>query len=244
MRHELYPPEGIRNDGRRWNEHRQFEARLNTHANSGDGSAEVVMGSTKVVCIVSGPKEPESKAQVHADRASVAVKLTVSPFSTFERRAYARTDRRLAEVERVVQATFEEVAMVHLHPRTHIGIQLHVLAQDGGFVAACINATTLALIDAGIAMPEYVSACSAALYGTSPLLDPNTMEEQALPALTVAVVGQSERVVSLLSESKLPFDQLEPLLSVSIAGCHSVRGLMDQEVRRHGQERVSKAMSN
>lgn len=240
-RHELYPAEGIRNDGRRWNEHRQFICRLNTHAKAGDGSSEVQMGSTRVVCIVNGPKEPESKAQVNVDRATITVKLTISPFSTFERKTYLRVDRRIAEMERVIKSTFEDTAMVHLYPRTHISVQLHVLAQDGGFFAACINATTLAFVDAGIPIPEYVCACTTALYGISPLLDPNQLEEQELPVITLGVVGNTEKVTTLLLESKMPFEQLETVLALGISGCHSLRQLMDKEVRRHGQDRVAKA---
>ncbi len=41
-------------------------------------------------------------------------------------------------------------------------------------------------------------------------------------------------------EDKMPLDRLESVLAMAISGCHSVRDLMDKEVRRHGAERISK----
>ncbi len=49
----------------------------------------------------------------------------------------------------VVRQCFESAVQLHLFPRSQIDIYLQVLQSDGGMLAACINAATLALIDAG-----------------------------------------------------------------------------------------------
>ncbi len=50
-----------------------------------------------------------------------------------------------------------------LYPRSQIDIFVEVLQADGGNYCACVNAATLALIDAGIPLKDYVTACTASL---------------------------------------------------------------------------------
>lgn len=237
---ELYSPEGLRSDGRRYNELRNFECAINTHPTSADGSSYVQQGETKVMCLVSGPQEPESRARTNKDRATLTVGVNISPFASTERRKRQKNDRRLQELGLSLQRAFQEAVLDHLHPRTEIVVHLNVIAQDGGMVGACFNAMSLALIDAGIPMYNYVSGCGVAVYDTVPLLDPNQAEESDLSFLTAAVIGKSDKVASLLLENKLPMARLENALGLAIAGCHSIRDMMDREVRRHGKERALK----
>ena len=60
-----------------------------------------------------------------------------------------------------VKQTFEPVVVTTLYARSQIDIYLQIIQHDGGTLQACINAATLALIDAGIAMTDYVCACTA-----------------------------------------------------------------------------------
>ena len=64
------------------------------------------------------------------------------------------------EMELFLEGIFGTVIDRSLHPRSLIDIHLQILQLDGGLLHAAINATTLALIDAGIAMTDYVAACS------------------------------------------------------------------------------------
>ena len=58
--------------------------------------------------------------------------------------------RRTLELAATIASTFEPVVQTSLYPRSQIDIYVHVLQQDGSLLAACINATTLALITAGV----------------------------------------------------------------------------------------------
>ncbi len=58
-----------------------------------------------------------------------------------------------------MQATIK----TELYPRSQIDIFVEVLQADGGNYCACVNAATLALIDAGIPLKDYVTACTASL---------------------------------------------------------------------------------
>lgn len=237
---ELYSPEGLRVDGRRWNELRRFECQINTHPNSADGSSFVEQGNTKVMCMVSGPKEPPMRSQLDQNRAVIEISLNVASFSTLERKKRNRTEKRMVELRTTLERTFEQSILAHMYPRTLIEVNVQVLAQDGGLLACVTNAVTLALIDAGIAMYDYVSAVSVGLHDQTPLLDLNTLEENDMSFLTIGVVGKSEKLAMLLLEDKVPLDRLESVLGIAIAGGHRIRELMDNEVRKHGNLRLAK----
>ncbi|OBA22251.1 ribosomal protein S5 domain 2-like protein [Metschnikowia bicuspidata var. bicuspidata NRRL YB-4993] len=242
-RMELYSPEGLRIDGRRWNELRRFECKINTHPNSSDGSSYVEQGNTKVMCMIQGPMEPPLRSQLNQTQATIEINLNIASFSTLQRKKRNKNEKRILELKTTLERTFEQSIMSSLYPKTVIEVNVQVLTQDGGLFSAMTNAITLALIDAGIAMYDYVSAVSVGIHDQTPLLDLNNLEENDMSCLTIGVVGKSEKLAMLLLEDKMPLDKLESVMGVAIAGGHRIRELMDNEVRGHGLMRLSKLTS-
>lgn len=238
LRLEFYSPEGLRMDGRRWNELRSFRCKIGTHPTLADGLAYVEQGNSKVMCLVEGPLEPEKLSQMDRERATIEVLLLVAPFSTTERKKRQRGEKRIQELTTALERTFGQSVITKLYPRTLIRVRLQVLAQDGGLLALCVNAVTLALVDAGIAMYDYISGVAAGLYDTTALLDLNALEEGEMSTLTVGVVGTSEKLALLMLENKMPMDKVEEVVAIAIAGAHLIRSTMDDEVRRSGQRRL------
>ncbi|KAK3173768.1 hypothetical protein OEA41_007100 [Lepraria neglecta] len=192
----------LRLDGRRWNELRRLHAQISTQA-SADGSSYLEMGNTKIICTVSGPAEIRGGGRregVERDNAVVNVEVGVAGFSGMDRKR-RRGDKRTTEMQNTIASAFTSTLFTHLYPHSTISINLHILSQDGSLLAVCLNAATLALIDAGVPMKDYIVACTSGLTppastlggsrgGNSetsdPLLDLNGMEEQELPFLTGA----------------------------------------------------------
>tara|TARA_R110002060_G_scaffold46964_14_gene58115 strand:+ start:1136 stop:1600 length:465 start_codon:yes stop_codon:yes gene_type:complete len=141
-----------------------------------------------------------------------------------------------------ISSAFSQTLSTHLYPHSTISLSLHILSQDGSLLAALLNASTLALIDAGIPMRDYICACTAgstSSYSSNdekadPLLDLNNMEEQELPFLTVATVGNSDDVVVLVMENRVQVGRLEGMLAVGVDGCKQVREILDGVVRQRG----------
>lgn len=237
---ELYSPEGLRVDGRRWNELRRFDCKINTHPNASDGSSYIEQGNSKIICMVQGPMEPKLRSQVDVSKANIEVNISIANFATFQRKKRLKNEKRIVELKTAIENTVEQSIISKLYPRTLIQINIQVLAQDGGLLSGMMNATTLALIDAGISMYDYVSSVSAGLYDQYPLLDLNTLEENDMSYLTIGVIGKLEKLAMLMLENKMPLDKLEPVLAIAIAGGHRIRELMDEEVRAHGKSRISK----
>ena len=69
--------------------------------------------------------------------------------------------RRLTEMSLTISSAFSQTLSTHLYPHSTISLSLHILSQDGSLLAALLNASTLALIDAGIPMRDYICACTA-----------------------------------------------------------------------------------
>ena len=77
-------------------------------------------------------------------------------FSTGERKRRPRGDRKSLEMSQHLKQTFEATIKTELYPRSQIDIFVEVLQADGGNYCACVNAATLALIDAGIPLKVVV----------------------------------------------------------------------------------------
>lgn len=137
---------------------------------------------------------------------------------------------------------YSSLLLTHLYPHSTITINIHILSQDGSLLAACLNAATLALIDAGVPMTDYLVACTAASSATSsdsdisdPLLDLNSLEEQELPFLTVGTYGKTEKVSVLVMESRVRMERVEGMLAVGIEGCKRMREILDRVVKSYGK---------
>ncbi|KAJ4364137.1 Exosome non-catalytic core component [Neocucurbitaria cava] len=202
----------LRLDGRRWNELRRIHAQISTQA-SADGSSYLEMGNTKILVSVTGPSEGSRQQQATQSRgggaaglAKVSVEINFAGFSGIERRK-RKSDKRTSEMEHCLRRW-----------RT----------------ACCINAATLALIDAGVPMTDYLVACTAASSASAtaadnaaaddPLLDLNNQEELELPFLTVATLGESEGVAVCVLENRVRMERVEGMLAVGIEGCKRLRG--------------------
>ncbi|MCJ1320409.1 Exosome non-catalytic core component [Xylographa vitiligo] len=237
----------LRLDGRRWNELRRIHAQISIQA-AADGSSYLEMGNTKILCTVAGPAEERRRGAGGGvtssdEKASVVVEVSVAGFSGVDRKRRGRGDKRTAELQSTIASAFSTTLFTNLYPRSTITVSLHILAQDGSLLAACLNAATLALIDAGIPMADYIVACTAgstSAYSSNdgnadPLLDLNGMEEQELPFLTVGTVGATEKVSVLVMETRVQIGRVEGMLAVGVDGCKQVREILDGVVRRQGK---------
>ncbi len=160
---------------------------------------------------------------------------------------FSRKHRRIQELQVTIAEALAATLQVQLFPRSTISVGLHVLSQDGSLLAALINAATLALVDAGISMLDYLTACTAGSTSSyaandenaDPLLDLNAQEEQELPGLTMATLGATDRVVVLVCESRVQVSRLEGMMAVAASGCHSIREYLDRIVRERGRRMVA-----
>ena len=115
----------------------------------------------------------------------------------------------------MIKATFEPVVQTSLYPRSQIDIFVHVLQQDGGVLPAAINATTVALINAGVPLMDYVCAITGGVHAAAPMLDLTALEETDLPHVTVASMPRSGNLTLVSMETRLHVDRFEEILRLA-----------------------------
>lgn len=223
------------------------------------------MGNTKVLCTISGPLELKRVGVAPGaagNEARIEVEIGIAGFAGVDRARRTKGDRRTAELQYTIASAFEEVVRTELFPHSTICINLHVLALDGGLLGALVNAATLALVDAGIPMTDYLVACSAGVLASTtisskaapkapripglsiaagvddvddPLLDLSGLEEQDVPFLTVGIVGDG-KVSICICETRVEMGRVEEMVAVGIDGCKAIKRILDGVVREHGRK--------
>ncbi len=173
---KLISDDGVRTDGRRWNELRPIRMEVGQLKNA-DGSAYIEFGKNKIVAAVYGPKEVHPKHMVLPDRALIRCRYHMAPFSVDERKNPAPS-RREIEISKVIREALEPALIAEDYPRAAIQIFVEVLQSDGGSRVAGITASSLALSDAGINMRDLVVGCSSGIVDGHVVLDLNDTEDK------------------------------------------------------------------
>jgi exosome complex component RRP41 len=193
-----------------------------------------------------------SRGQRDNNNAMVETEINIAPLAQTDRRRRTKGDKRVQELQTTISQTFQTHLFTHLYPRSTISITLHVLSLDGALLVACLNAASLALVDAGVPMPSILAAVTSG-YITSaentpspsssdPVLDLSNAEEQELPFLSLATVaampGEDDKVSVLVMESRIQVEQgggkLDGMLALGIDGCKRVRKVLEDVIRGHG----------
>ncbi|KAL1279746.1 hypothetical protein QQF64_014346 [Cirrhinus molitorella] len=213
---ELLSDQGYRLDGRKASELRKVQARMSVFAQA-DGSAYLEQGNTKALAVVYGPHEVRgSRSKSLHDRAVINCQYSMATFSTAERK------RRHTET---------------LYPRSQIDIYVKILQADGGNYSACVNAATLALVDAGIPMRDYVCACTAGFVEDTPLADLCHAEESGGgTSLALALLPRSGNIALLQMDARLHQDHLDTLIEAAMTACKGLSEVLDGVVRQHLEE--------
>lgn len=179
MSYELLSAQGLRGDGRRQNELRNISIRLGV-LDRCDGSAFYMHGNTKVIASISGPKHPSKASSKKDENFFFNVRVKFATFSkNGERQRVVKNSKKLGEFELNLRNIFKSVILVEKYEKSQLDLNIEILQTDGGSeICAAVNAATLALIDAGICMKEYICACTASLTNDGvPLLDVSHLEE-------------------------------------------------------------------
>lgn len=220
-------------DGRRENESRRVTCELGRFAQA-DGSATYQQGNTKVICAIYGPKEAKLRSQSEHDKCTINCEYTMASFATSSRMTRSKSDRRMKEAALIIKQTFESVILTHLYPRSQISILVQILADDGGAMSAAINAASLALINAGIPMKDFVIGCSVGFINKTALLDLNYFEKGAgCTCVHVAIYPKTKKVALVHMEDKLPLDNLEGMINLASQGCDEIYQTLKQDVKEY-----------
>lgn len=108
-----------------------------------------------------------------------------------------------------------------------------MLQADGSILCVGMNAATLATIDAGIPLSDYVCACTATYLEKKPLVDMNHTEEMGKgPDLSIGLLPNSGKLSMIQMNSKVHRDDLEKVFDCAMKGCIDVYTLLNAIVKQ------------
>ena len=170
--------------------------------------------------------------------AVVKCEFSTASFSAGERRV-SKGNRQTTELGVLLGQTFESVILLEQFPRASIDIHVQVIQSDGGVLSVATNATTLALIDAGIPMRDFVVACAASFVEGVTLNDPNYIENSiGGPYMPLALMPTSNKVVLLQMDDTLHLDHFAELLEMAKKGCLAIFEILRTEVKEYAVQLV------
>ncbi|KAJ3426322.1 exosome complex component rrp41 [Anaeramoeba flamelloides] len=237
---EYVNQEGLRIDGRRVNELRKIQCKLGVLKRA-DGSALFEQGFTRVLVAVYGPREITQRRKKLHDKAIINVEYSVATFSMTRRKKTSKRNKISQEIANSIRKSFETVIQLELFPSSQIDIFIQVLQADGGIIPACINASTLALIDAGVPMTDYLCSCSCSFIDEENLLDLNHLEEDSGGAIvTVTLLPEYNKITLLrVYSARIKMKNFETILKLGQNGCKRIADLMKSAIKEHTINQVN-----
>ncbi|MGQ4891907.1 MAG: exosome complex exonuclease Rrp41 [Candidatus Njordarchaeia archaeon] len=240
---KLLDENGIRNDGRKWDELRPLRMEVGVLKRP-VGSAIVEMGKTKVLAAVYGPKESFPKHLALPDKAILKVAYRMASFSVDERKK-PQPSRREIELSKVIKEALEPALFLDFFPRTTIEVYLMVLQADGGTRTAAINAASLALAEAGIPMKGLVSAVAVGLIGDQIVVDLNYLEDgygdADIPMAMIPVTGE---ITLLQMDGMVPPNLFEKCLDVGYNAIKKIHEEQKKALRRRYEKIREKILNS
>lgn len=228
---KLIDADGNRLDGRKFDQLRQpLKMEIGILPNC-DGSAYIEMGGNKVLAGVYGPRKVQPRHLAHPNEVVLRTLYRMATFSVDERKSPAPS-RREVELSMVIRNALVPSIFVTYYPKTLIDVTIQVLAADGGTRCACINAASLALADAGVALKDLVTAVAVGKVDGKLVLDLSDIEDKEGEAdLPVAMMSQSNRITLLQFDGKMSKDEFFEAINLAMSGIKRIYAVQQEAIR-------------
>jgi exosome complex component RRP41 len=96
-----------------------------------------------------------------------------------------------------------------------------------------VNAVSLALMDAGVAMYDMISACSVGLVKNSFCLDVTQLEQNAGGAyIPIVTKARSSEILFMQLDSRLSLDKLAEAMEVGMEGCKQIKEYLESAIKQ------------
>ncbi len=227
---KLITDDGLRLDGRRADEIRPMKIEIGVLSRA-DGSCYLEWGRNKILVGVFGPREAHPRRTQRADTAVIRYRYNMASFSV-EDRARPGPSRRSIEISKVSREAFEPVIITGLFPKTAIDIFVEVLQADAGTRTAAINASSIALADAGIPMKGLVTSCAFGKVDGQVVLDLNKEEDNYGEADFPVAMTQDGEITLLQMDGHLTPEEIKKGLELVKKGCKEILELQQAVLRK------------
>lgn len=183
-----------RGDGRQPNQLRPLGCEVGVMARA-DGAARFSLGDSTVLATVTGPADISASREV-SDRATIDV--------IWRAKSGSVSSIKVRRKEQQLSHVLEAIIISELHPRSSITLVVQEINNDGAYLSTAINASCMALMDAGVSLRYCCAAVELAIRPQGGLvLDPSAAEQKAAAANLCFVFTNSGKAdgAMLLCES-------------------------------------------
>ena len=162
---------------------------------SAQGSCQFEQGKTKVIVNVLGPKQTVFR---EIETGTLNIRTKTFPESP--------------TINKIVTSAIENSLNIENYPDSTLEVSVTIICDDGGLKTCAINATILALLDAGFEMKNLVASSNIVVKGDSFNYDPCLVEEEYGDGVATFVYDvNSETIFSTFIEGNLTREQLHEL---------------------------------
>ncbi|XP_059158654.1 exosome complex component RRP46-like [Physella acuta] len=189
-----------------------------------DGSVSLSQGDTTAIAVTYGPAEVRMVREL-IDRATVELiyKPKVGMTSPADRK-----------YETVLKNALDAAIMTSLHPRSSITVIIQETENTGSYLACCINAACMALLDAAVSLKFLLAGVAVAVSQSGQLqLDPTLQQEQEARAnLTFVFESVDLKIVTVVTTGKFTHEEYKQGLELSRLAAVNVFTFFRESVSR------------
>lgn len=222
-------------DGRKADEIRPMVAKAGVIPNA-QGSGYFAFGRTIAIAAVYGPREVFPKFKAQSDKALLNTVYTMVPFSTSERSRPGRS-RRSQEISMVTRKALEPAIFLEEYPKSSIDVYVTIISAEAGTRTAGINASSLALADAGIPMRDLVTAVATGKIGDEYVIDlVGKEEEQTACDLPIAMLPRTGKISLLQLDGDMPKEDVVAAITLAQKGCRDIYTVLQKALRERWEK--------
>jgi len=201
-----------------------------------DGSAVYTLGDTVVLASVLGPTNSRQAARLH-NKSSTDVQLC-------PRTGQASVDDRA--LEKLIKHEVDQCLARHLHPRTSIVLNIQELQSDypQQLLSASLNASMLALLDAGVQMRSLAAAVTCCVRGGEVVCEPPALDVEGCDStITFIFENLSTNLIGCEQQGSLSPEDYDKCLCQSKAAADSVFSFYRRQMVERYDSSVRQAVS-
>lgn len=221
---------GKRKDGRKPDQLRNIKMEVDVVSRA-DGSSKVSFDNTVALAAAYGPRRLYPRFMQEQDTGILRCRYNMAPFSVDERKRPG-TSRRGIEISKVTKHAFEPVIFLEEFPKATIDVFEEIIEADGSTRVTAINATSLALAEAGVKMRDLITACSVGKIDGTLVVDLNGIEDNNSEAdIAFAMMPTKGKITLLQMDGLLTKDELMKLLKMAEESCKKIHEMQKKTLK-------------
>ena len=157
-----------------------------------------------------GPSDANRFGSEMDEKACVECDVVFAPFSLMDHKRIGQNKRVSIEYALALRRCFEKVILTTIYPRSRIQISCTILQSDGGELPCLLNASLLALVNAGVAIYDFQVSLSVGYMDNTILMDMNRSEAKLNGiVLTVAYLPRFDKFTLVTMDNNIPIELFE-----------------------------------